>query len=256
MKSSDSNMNGENIVPSVDKMIVLLGYLARKTGGATQVELMKQARLSASTCYRILQTLRKHDWVRQREGNAYDLSSGLLPIVLKLCSRTLRLQDAQPVLERLTAATGLAAKLSVRQGDEQVTILRAESPRPLSVSGKVGGRFPVIEGTVGAALLAGLSSGEIEDLVAGCEEKITERMTPGLVLRRKDDLARQGFCMLTSAQNRWKVAALSMPVRGAGAQVAAAVTLLGMDEDFEGRRLARLTEALRAAAAECEALLD
>jgi len=249
-------MKKENIVPAVEKMMILLGYLGKKAGGATQPELMKAAGLTASTCYRILQTLRKHDWIRQRDGSAYDLSNGMMPIVLKLSSLTARLQEAQPILERLTARTGLSSKLSIRQGDEQVTILRAESSRPISVSGKLGCRFPIIEGSVGAALLAGEASGDIEILSSACGDPIAEKKTPGMILARIREIGRLGFCRLEALQNRWKVATMSMPVRDSGGTVVAAVTVLGMDDDFQPRHVDDLFAALRSAVSGCEELMS
>jgi len=249
-------MKKENIVPAVEKMMILLGYLGKKAGGATQPELMKAAGLTASTCYRILQTLLKHDWIRQRDGNAYDLSNGLMPIVLKLSGLTTRLQESQPILERLTAQTGLSSKLSIRQGEEQVTILRTESSRPISVSGKLGCRFPIIEGSVGAALLAGQAARDIGGLSSGCVDEIAEKKTPGLVLARIREIGRMGFCRQEALQNRWKVATMSMPVRDSGGSVVAAVTVLGMDDDFQPRHLDDLYAALGSAVSGCEELLS
>ncbi|UKI34934.1 MAG: hypothetical protein L6W00_21760 [Lentisphaeria bacterium] len=67
-------------------------------------------------------------------------------------------------------------------GRDQVSILRAESPRPMAVSGKIGVHFPIIEGSVGAALLADASTGEIRELAAGCAVPVAERNHAELVL--------------------------------------------------------------------------
>ncbi len=224
-------MNNENTNPAVEKTLLLLHHLGQSGSGATQAELARELGISPSTCYRILQTLRKHDWVRKGTDSRYDLSGGVLTATMKLHRQLVRLEHCRPLLDELAATTGLTAKLSIRQGDRQVTILRAESPRPLSVSGKVGARFPLIEGSVGAALLSRTEADEVRELAANCPEDIPERGNPDLVLARIATIRRDGYC-LNIGQTRWRIGAMSAPLVGADGQVATALTLLGVDEDF------------------------
>ena len=90
---------------------------------------------------------------------------GMLILFLKLRNGGALFDSAQPVLEELARRTRLACKLSIRQWNEQLSVLRAESPEPFSVSGKNGSRFPVIEGSVGAALLFGESEETIRKIL-------------------------------------------------------------------------------------------
>ena len=244
-------MNTANTNPAVEKTLLLLHRLGGSAEGATQAELARELAISPSTCYRILQTLRKHDWVRKSDDGRYDLSGGILSAAMKMHRRLARLEHCQPLLAELAATTGLTAKLSIRQGDRQVTILRAESPRPLSVSGKVGAQFPVIEGSVGAALLCHTEEGEIRELADSCTEDIPERGNADLVLARAEEIRRQGYC-LNIGQRRWAIGAMSAPLPGADGQVAAALTLLGTDDDFAGGQAGILAGHLLRAAGRYE----
>lgn len=243
-------MNNENINPAVEKTLLLLHHLGQSGSGATQAELARELGITPSTCYRILQTLRKHDWVRKGADSRYDLSGGVLTATMKLHRQLARLEHCRPLLDELAAATGLTAKLSIRQGDRQVTILRAESPRPLSVSGKVGARFPLIEGSVGAALLSRTEETEVRELAANCPEDIAERGNPDLVLARIATIRRDGFC-LNIGHTRWRIGAMSAPLVGADGQVAAALTLLGIDDDFAAGCIGPLATALLEAIRTC-----
>jgi DNA-binding IclR family transcriptional regulator len=236
-------MNTENINPAVEKTLFLLHHLGQSPHGATQAELARELGISPSTCYRILQTLRKHDWVRKGADSRYDLSGGVLSATMKLHRQLVRLEHCRPLLDELAAATGLTAKLSIRQGTWQVTILRAESPRPLSVSGKVGARFPLIEGSVGAALLSRTEPDEVRELANGCTEDIPERGNSDLVLSRIQTIRRDGCCLNTSL-TRWRIGAMSAPLIGPDGEVTAALTLLGVDEDFAGEQASILAERL------------
>ena len=83
----------------------------------------------------------------------YDLAPGLLALTKKLANQVKRFEVLLPMMKSLSKKSGLSCKLSVRQGMDQVTVLRSESPRPMAVTGKVGIHFPIIEGSVGATLL-------------------------------------------------------------------------------------------------------
>ena len=243
-------MNIENIIPAVDKTIALLEYLGQTENGRSQAELAKELDITGSTCYRILQTLLKHDWLLKLPENRYDLSSGMLSAVIKLTDQTARFESAVPLLEKLSAQTGLSCKLSIRQGNQQVTILRAESPRPMSVSGKVGSRFPIIEGSVGAVLLSGESEETVRKLATTCREDIVEKSQPEIIFDRIQSLGKQGYCLNTK-YNRWKVDAMSVPVVNSGKHVVAALTLLGFDDDFYCDVLGKLAQQLKTTAAQC-----
>ncbi len=228
-------MNNENTIPSLEKALQLMEFLGGTTEGATQQELVRQIGLTTSTCYRVLQTLKNRDWVKQNAGGRYDLAAGILRTSMKLYDQVPRVEHMQPLLEQLSHQTGLSCKLSVRQGDDQLTLLRAESPNPVSVSGKVGAKFPIIEGSVGAALLFLTESDSIEQLAKSCKDDIPEKNNPALVLKRIDEIRQTGVC-LGDSESRWRVSAMSAPVVSADGCVIAALTLLGFTEDFAGKK--------------------
>ncbi|MPN29734.1 HTH-type transcriptional regulator KipR [bioreactor metagenome] len=189
--------------------------------------------------------------MRKAGGTRYDLSFGMLGAVRKLTDRNACYEAMTPVLEELAAATGLCCKLSVRQGEFQIPILRAESPRPMAVSGKVGVRFPVAEGSVGAALLAESPAAELERLGRLCAEATgcgdaAELLRDGAAAIRKN-----GYCF-NRGRNRWRIDAMSVPLRDAEHRVVAALTLLGYDEDFSDERLPAVVRMLSDGAKKCE----
>ncbi len=243
-------MNNDNTNPAVEKTLLLLRYLGQNDAGGTQAELARELGISASTCYRILQTLWKHDWVQKGANSRYELSGGILAATMRLHRQMSRLEHCQPILDDLATATGLSVKLSIRQGNEQVTVLRAESPRPVSVSGKVGARFPVVEGSVGAALLSQTDPEEVRELALASRDDIPERHNPELVLERVQAIRAQGYCLI-SGQSRWRIDALSAPLASPEGRVVAALTLLGIDDDFAAGRIEPLAAALLDAIRTC-----
>jgi len=239
-------MNNNHLIPALDKALSLLEHLGRNAGGASQAELSSTLDISQSTCYRILQTLQLHDFVRKQSGGRFDISGGLLSASMRLVDRAKRFERAQPTLEALSAKTGFSSKLSIRQGFEQISILRAESPQDVAVSGKVGARFPVIEGSVGAALLFSEDDATIEELIASCKEPIDEKKDQDLLPSRIAEIKRKGVA-LNAKENRWNVEAMSAPVFDpVSGQSVAAITLIGFKSEF--KELETLASSLVSAA--------
>lgn len=245
----------ENTIPAVEKTVAILVRLGESEGGLSQAELAAELDIAPSSCYRILQTLLAADWVRKAGGTRYDLSYGMLGAVRKLADRGACYEAMTPVLEELAAATGLCCKLSVRQGEAQIPILRAESPRPMAVSGKVGVRFPVAEGSVGAALLAGAPAAELERLGRLCAAATGQEDAAELVREGVEAIRRDGYCF-NRGRNRWRIDAMSTPVHDAEGRVVAALTLLGYDEDFRDEALPGVARALLGGAKQCEEIYN
>ena len=240
-------MKNENTVPAVDKALSAIEYMCSTERPVTQAEICRAAGVTTTTGYRIVQSLMKHNWIRKNRGNTYSLSLGMLTVLLKSQNQRLFFESAQPVLDELARTAKLACKLSIRQWEEQVSVLRAESPEPFSVSGKNGSRFPVVEGSVGAALLSGETEDTVRRLAAGCRAEIPEKNNPELILERIAKVKADGY-IFNKGNNRWRVDAMSMPVFDSQKQVAAALTLIGIHDDFTDgnipERAAKLAEAV------------
>lgn len=52
-------------------------------------------------------------------------------------------------------------------------------------------------------------------------------------------------------KNRWNIAAMSMPVRDAEGSVIAAITLIGAESDFAGKKRSKLVSVLKDAVRKC-----
>lgn len=238
-----SEIKFEHTIPAVEKTLQLLRSLAVCPEETRQSDLAKKLGITQSTCYRIVQTLRKYAWAEKRADGSIVLGSGALPLALRLAKQTIRWDQAQNVLEHLAQKTSLACKLSIRQGAEQLVAARAESPGPFGISGKKGARFPVIEGSVGAALLADADAKELDQLVAECAEEIPETHEPRLLAKAVAFVHQHGYA-LNTVKNRWRIGALSVPIRDARGCVAGALTLLGMPDDFTKKRIKSLLDAM------------
>ena len=240
-----------NTIPAVDKTIQLLEMLSK--GAYTQSELSRTLEISMSSCYRILQTLLAHNWVEKNDSGVYTLSTGVLPL-LKFFDRDLELlKKARAKVDEICLKHHIACKLSLRRGNLQITEYRAEPAGPVTLTGVPGSTFPLVEGSVGAALLADDSDENIISCLAGCDAPIPEKEDPEL-LRAAVAEVRRNNCVLNMRKNRWNIAALSVPLRNTSGRIFAALTLIGSVDDFAGTRRKKYEELLKKAVFECESM--
>ncbi|MBQ9337725.1 MAG: IclR family transcriptional regulator [Lentisphaeria bacterium] len=238
-----------NKIPAVDKTVQLLTRLSEHE--STQAELSRTLGISMSTAYRILTTLLEHRWVRKKEGSVYELGDGLLGLTRGMSGDSAVIEKAREKVRRIAERHRIACKLSVRQGNLQLTYFRAEPRGPVALTGDAGSTFPLIEGSVGAALLSGESDTEIAALIRTCELDLPEKRQPELLFRAVREVRERGT-VLNLRKNRWNIAAFSVPLHNADGRVIAALTLIGSAGDFAGKKRAKWERLLKQAASECE----
>lgn len=238
-----------NTIPAVDKTVQMLELLSE--GGASQSELSKRLKISMSTAYRILQTLLFRKWVCKDESGIYTLSSGLPALFPAFDSDLEIISKARRKVDEIVLHYHIACKLSLRRGREQVTDYRAEPPGPVSLTGHAGSRFPLIEGSVGGALLADEENSAISELIKNCSVMIPEKEEPELLWNSIKEV-RKNNCTLNMRKNRWNIAAFSVPLRNNSGKIFAALTLIGTADDFTPPKRQKWQKILLTAAAECE----
>lgn len=243
----------KNTIPAVEKTLQLIEYLAQAKTPLSRTELAKQLHVTPSTCYRILQTLLKYGWISRADNTRFSLGGGLLPIARDLCDAASRYDQLQGTLDRLAKKTGLSSKFSIRRNVKQITILRGEPGTNVHVSGKVGGEFPIVEGSVGAVLLSKEEPDEIADMMLKCQEDIPESMDSKLLMKRILFYRKNGYVICDN--NRWNIHAMSTGVYENG-ELSGVLTLLGWEADFRSSRLAALEKSLKNYAKECQTILE
>lgn len=242
----------KHTVPVLRHAVRVLEVIAREGATMTSPQIAKALGISRSSCYRILQTFCAFDWIQPMEGGGFSISFGLLPTVRPLLTWERLARDAQGSIERLAQETQLGAKLSVRQSGYQVTIARAESPKPIAPVGRVGTRFPIFWGSSGAALLSSLPAVELERLVNRANPSVwTDGHTIDVVAARAADCAKSGVCVRKDAD----LCTVSAPLKNRSGRVLAALTIIGLPGDFTDENVKRYKTAVQKSAKDVSAVL-
>ena len=234
-------------IPVLSKAIRVVEAVARERPFRSITQLGKALMIAPATCYRIVKTLEHEDWLRLDEQGRPALSPGLLPVLEPLLAFDRLASVAQPALEELARRVGLSAKLSIRLGDEAAAIARAESPAAMSLSGRVGARFPLAVGSSGAALLSAMEDQAIETILGRSPEHAWAHQDRRDVRERIAECRATGCCADHGSYRR-HVHSVSVALGPIAGQPAATITILGLPDDFAEHRHEELRSHLRHAA--------
>jgi urocanate hydratase len=154
---------------------------------ASLSECARRAALSPSTALRLLRTLEAKAFVTRDPDGLYHSGPRLLQLGAAAFGRQSLVQLAEPALQRLVAACGESAYLSVRgPGDTAIYVAMVEGTYPIRHTGWVG-RAVLLQGTaIGQAMLARLQPGGYVAQASELEKDVTAVAAP---VRRPSDYA-------------------------------------------------------------------
>jgi len=158
--------SGSYRIQVIDRAIGVLDVLADDHGPVTLAELARRVGLAKSSVVRILAVLEQHRMVERNEPRGtYQLGMKLFELGSRALAQFDLERRAAAGLERLVAAVGETAYLSVLDGGEMMVVARAESPRAVHAPATIGRRHPVNGSAVGKALLAFLGEAEVRAVI-------------------------------------------------------------------------------------------
>lgn len=254
MRPKPNATNTAHTVPVLRKAIEVLEAVAEENGTATTKGLATTLRISPTTCYRILQSFVAEGWLRPGGNGTFELSFGLVPLLRPLLRHELLIETVREPLAQLARTTGLTAKLTVRQGDDAVTIHSASSPKATAITSRVGSVNSLAIGSSGATFLAGLDDADVARVLDDAPAEAWRFQKREDVLRRVREIRRQG-CGFDTGSYQPHINTLSAPLYGAERELMGAITLLGFPQDFNPKVRPVLVRELKFAAGGCAQLI-
>ncbi|WP_232767018.1 IclR family transcriptional regulator [Geminisphaera colitermitum] len=230
-----------NTIPILQKAIDIIHEIAADEGGGLAAKhLSLSLGIAPATTYRILRTLAGNDWLRETRRGEFQLAFGLARVTRSYARVEHALSLLRRPLRELTERTGLSAKVSIREGMQVVTALRAESRRPNSISSPIGSRMHLLDsGSVGVSLMARLPKNEVMRIL---KSTTNAGVAEELVLREIAAAKKAGYSSAFGTRNP-AIHAMSVALPLTGSE-SAALTIVGWPEDFSDAR--RQRECLRA----------
>jgi DNA-binding IclR family transcriptional regulator len=216
-------------------------------------EVATELALPTSTAHRLLRSLEGRGYVVRIPTGRYMLGPAAAALGRRASDQVVA-PGLRTAMERVAADTGETAFLGVRDpaGDGLLILDRIESSHRLRVVLEVGHVVPLHAGAASKALLAHLSPGEIDRVVAGPlapvgPATITDR---GELLRDLEDVRRRGVARSCeeSTEGGWAVASPVLDVDGqAQAVVGIIAPMARHTREAEESAIAALTRAVEEA---------
>ncbi|WP_370325364.1 IclR family transcriptional regulator C-terminal domain-containing protein [Euzebya sp.] len=216
MESVQSFERGLSVIRSfgADAPRQTLSDVARRTG------------LSRATARRLLLTLEGEGYVR-REGSTFELTPRTLDLGYAYLSSHTLAELAQPHLRDLSAKVNESTSVAVLDGSSVVYVARVQANRVMTVSIGIGSRFPAYRTSLGRALLAWRSPGDVAAVWEASDRSHPTRRSATTLAQLTERLAevRDLGYALVDQELEEGVRSVAAPIRDADGDPTAAVNV-------------------------------
>lgn len=251
--------NGTAAVQSVDRALTILELLAAD-GHLGVTEIAALLDVHKSTASRLLATLEAHGLAEQLpDRGRYRLGVGVLRLAGATRSRIDLVQESRPVTTALAGAVGETVNVVILSGRETLYLDQASGTSALQIHNWVGKRNPIHATANGRVLLAHVSEGERDAILAaltdsdGTLARLTEHtlVTREAVLADLDQIRERGYAVVRD-ELEVGLTAVAAPVRGSTGEVVASLSVSGPTFRIEDRLQPLAGQAVAAARAVSE----
>jgi IclR family transcriptional regulator, KDG regulon repressor len=242
----------------LDRVVQILDCFGPDRSDLRLGELESASGLPKSTLYRLLEALRAHRLVGFDEAaGAYHLGLKLFEMGSAAVERLAVDAHAHPILDELATVSGETAHLCVLDGADVVYIAKVECTRTLRIPSAVGQRNPAYCTGVGKAILAHLSSEQIDACIAATTMHPYTKKTltsSGNLKANLRQIVAQGFA-IDDQEREEGVRCVAAPVRDHSGHVIAAISIAGPSMRVTKERVPELAAHVIRAANEISARL-
>jgi len=251
-------MQRSNTLQTVERTFLILEQFTPEHPARSLTELAALTGLNKAVILRILNTLKKHQYVIQDSvTKQYRLGLKLVDLSQVVLNHLNLRFIALPVMQRLVSKTGESSFLNVCIENESVCIEKVENNESLRITYPIGRHTPLHVGAPARLLLAFLPPNRREEIIAAGLPRFTERTItdPQRLREVLEQIRRDGYAF-SEGELTPGVAAGSAPVFDGKGQVIAALSVSGPAVRFGPDRLDYLIQATVQSAQEISSLLQ
>ena len=236
---------------SVTRAVRILETFTLARPALTLVEIAGASALAPPTAHRLLRALQSHELVVFDElRRQYSLGPGVMRLSDAITARNDVIRLAPAELQQLRDESGETVALHWRVDHVRVCLLEVLSIRPLHVASGVGNAYPLVAGASGKAILAHLSTLDVEQIMEAHPALTATRRSK---LERELGTVRKRGYALSAAETVPGASAIAAPIFGRDGHAVAAINLTGPIDRLTTARLTELSPRVLACAAELSA---
>lgn len=232
-------------IQSFGKMMDILGSFTTVDRALSLAQVAQSAGLPRATAHRMLTALREIGFIQQEaRSGLYGLGIRLFELGNLALANMDLLREAKPFMDRLSRLAGETVHLGVFDGYNVIVVEREEPQDRVPAARNLSGTesAPAYCTSVGKAVLA-FQGSEVIDRIAAAGMKPFTANTLTTVEALKADLAdirQRGYSIDNSEHQIW-VRCVAAPIRNAGGQVFAAVSVTGPADRMTPERTEQLS---------------
>lgn len=220
--------------------------------------LARHVGLSASTTYRLLETLRQQGFVEWEEQTGlFSVGLRAYQVGLAFTERSNLISSAQPAMEAVVRDLNETVNLAVLYGSEAVYVHQVEGRQLVRMFAHLGDSAPLHASGVGKVLLAWRPEGDVRQKLgdgpypAYTPHSIT---TQAALLAELARVREQGYA-LDDEERELGVRCVAVPVRDATGQVVAGLSVSAPTSRFAREQIGQVAERMTLAAAQASTRL-
>ena len=218
-----------NLPQTVGRALDILEAFMESDEALGITELSRRLRLNKSTTYRIVQALRKRNYINQdHRTNKYCLGHRILRLASSFLNQNKLRERARTYLEELSKKTSQTIQLAILERDKVGYIDQVEGTDIFQVRLRIGDRGPLHCTAAGKSILAFLPEEEVEKIF---EESKFFRFTDKTITSMSQlrdalrKIRKAGFSFSDQEYDK-NLRAIGAPIIGMGSEVIGAVALV------------------------------
>lgn len=244
----------------LEKSFRIQELLTRYPKGITLVEAVAELKMSKSTIFRILDTLKGIGYVLQsKETGRYSLGYKY-QLLANAAGPYGGLKDiSRPHLTEFAFTVGQMCHCTIRDGDEGVVVYRVQGKETgvIRIASYVGMRFALHSSAQGKILLSALSEEEVRALVGrtGLPAMTANTVTDvDMLLREVENVRVRGYAV-DEMEMQENVRCIGVPAFDASGKAIAAISVTGTEFDITRDKIPGLVAEAKKCAARISAAL-
>lgn len=156
---------GPDFIEALARGLDVIRAFGPNRPGMTLSEVAAATGLARPTARRMLLTLEELGYVRAAQGG-FALTPRVLELGMAYIGSASIWDIARPHMEQLVGHTNESSSIAQLDGSDIVYVARVAVPKIITIAVTIGTRFPVLQTSLGKVLLAELSPGELEEVLA------------------------------------------------------------------------------------------
>jgi len=241
------------MVKSADRTILILEKIAGRKEGLTHGELSAALKIPKSSLTPLLANLQQRNYLSfDRQNKHYALGPQILILASHYLAGLDLVETGRPIINDLMTVTEESAGLSIKKGDEILTVYNRNCPHPIMRSLQIGDRAPIYATAAGRVILAHLPARKIQQYLESVELRAITPATltdPDRILSELKAIRTSGiaYCREEFHEGSTAMAAAVFDMHG---KVAASIHVVAPSIRFSASKEEVIADALRRAAAE------